>query len=134
LETLGVTVVCYRTDEFPAFWSRSSGIPAPIRVDSVEEIARLIHTKRELGISSAVLVANPVAQSDEIPLRELTSHIEDAMREAHRQGITGKALTPFLLEWIATSTGGRSLTTNIELVKGNARLGALLALALAEKR
>jgi pseudouridine-5'-phosphate glycosidase len=134
LETLGVSVVCYRTDEVPAFWSRSSGIPAPIRLDSIEEIARLIRTKRELGMSSAVIVANPVAEADEIPMQELTSHIDDATREANRQGITGKALTPFLLDWIATSTGTRSLTTNIALVKGNARLGALLALALAERR
>ena len=134
LETFGVSVVCYRTDEFPAFWSRSSGIPAPIRVDSIEEIARLIRTKRELGMSSAVVVANPVAEADEIPMQELTSHIDDAAREANRQGIKGKALTPFLLDWIATSTGSRSLTTNMALVKANARLAALLALALAEKR
>ena len=134
LETLGVSVVCYRTDEFPAFWSRSSGVRAPIRCDSVEEIAHVIHTKRQLGLTSAVLVANPVGTDDEIPRGELVAHVDAATREAHRQGISGKALTPFLLDWISSSTGGRSLATNIALVKGNARLAALLALALSEER
>ena len=134
LETLGVSVVCYRTDEFPAFWSRSSGLAAPIRSDSVEEIARLIRGKRALGLSSGVLVANPIAEEDEIPYAEMREHIEAATRAAEREDISGKALTPFLLDQIATLTRGRSLTANIALVRANARLAALLALALSEQR
>jgi pseudouridine-5'-phosphate glycosidase len=132
LETLGVSVVCYRADEFPAFWSRSSGFPAPVRSDSVEEIAHLIRVKRALGLRGGVVIANPVPGDSEIPRREIVAHVERAMRDARERGIVGKALTPFLLSRIADSTGGRSLTANVALVKANARLAGLLSLALAE--
>ncbi|MGH7715480.1 MAG: pseudouridine-5'-phosphate glycosidase, partial [Vulcanimicrobiaceae bacterium] len=134
LETLGVTVVTYRGDDFPAFWSRSSGIPSPLRSDSVEELARLIRTKRALGFHGGILIANPVAEADEIAREQIGSHIDAATREANHAGIKGKALTPFLLERIAASTSGRSLATNVALLRSNARLAALLALALSEQR
>jgi len=134
LETLGVTIITYRSDAFPAFWSRSSGIPSPLRMDSVDELARLIRAKRSLGMTSAIVVANPAPEADEIPLAAITAHIEEATTEAQTRGISGKALTPFLLDRIATLTSGRSLATNIALLRGNARLAALLALALSEKR
>ena len=134
LETLGVTLVTYRSDDFPAFWSRSSGLPSPLRTDSVDELARIVRTKRLLGQSSGIVVANPAPESDEIPQSAITAHIDAASDEARSRGISGKALTPFLLDRIATSTSGRSLSTNIALLRSNARLAALLALALSEKR
>lgn len=134
LETLGVTIITYCGDEFPAFWSRSSGLPSPLRTESVDELARIIRTKRSLGLKSGIIVANPAPESDEIPSTAITAHIDAATKEAQTRGISGKALTPFLLDHIATSTSGRSLATNIALLRANARLAALLALALSEKR
>jgi pseudouridine-5'-phosphate glycosidase len=133
LETLGVTVITYRGHDFPAFWSRSSGIPSPLRSESVEELARVIRAKRSLGLTSGIIVANPAPEADEIPFSEISTHVDAATREAHERGISGKALTPFLLERISVSTSGRSLAANIALLRSNARLAALLALALSEK-
>ncbi|WP_414473983.1 pseudouridine-5'-phosphate glycosidase [Microvirga sp. M2] len=129
LETRGVPVVGYRTDEFPAFWSRSSGLPVPVRLDSPEAIADLIRTKDALGLTGGTLIANPVPETDEIPAREMKGFIEQAIAEAARRGVTGKAVTPFLLSFLFESTGGRSLATNIALVKNNAALAARLAAA-----
>ncbi len=134
LETLGVTLITYRSDDFPAFWSRSSGLPSPLRSESVDDLARIVRTKRALGLGSGIIVANPVPKADEIPFAEIIAHIEAATKEAQTRGISGKALTPFLLDRIATSTSGRSLATNIALLRANARLAALLALAVSEKR
>jgi pseudouridine-5'-phosphate glycosidase len=131
LETQGVPVVCYRTDEFPAFWSRSSGLPAPIRLDSAGEIAGFVRARGALGLTGGVLVANPIPAADEIPANEMRPVIDAAIREAVTAGITGKAVTPWLLDVILKKTGGRSLTANIALVKNNARLAAEIALALA---
>jgi len=131
LETHGVPVVCYRCDDFPAFWSRSSGLPAPLRLDEPEAIAQLIRAQRELGPGGGTVVANPIPHDDEIPAREMNEHIERAVAEARRDGITGKALTPFLLDRLMSNTAGRSLDANIALVKNNARLAAQLAVALA---
>ncbi len=132
LETRGVAAIGYRTDEFPAFWSRGSGLPAPMRLDSPQELARFIGTQRALGITSGTLVANPVPEADEIPAAEMTHYIETAIHECNAAGIAGKAVTPWLLDRILHLTGGRSLTTNIALVKNNARLGAALATALRD--
>jgi pseudouridine-5'-phosphate glycosidase len=131
LETRGVPVVCYRSDEFPAFWSRSSGLRAPLRLDEPDAIARLIVAQRELGLGGGTVVANPIPQADEIPSLEMSEHIEIALAEARCDGIAGKALTPFVLERLMSSTAGRSLDANIALVKHNARLAALIAVALA---
>jgi pseudouridine-5'-phosphate glycosidase len=131
LETLGVPVVAYGSDEFPAFWSRSSGLPAPIRLDDPAAIAAFLRARETLGLRGGALVANPVPAADEIPAAEMAGHIEAADRAAKAAGITGKAVTPFLLDAIVKSTSGRSLKTNIALVKNNARLAAEIAVALA---
>ena len=132
LETHGVPAIGYGTDEFPAFWSRSSGLQAPMRLDSPKELARFILTARALGLTSGTLVANPVAEADEIPAAEMARYIETAIAECNASGIAGKAITPWLLDRIFHLTDGRSLTTNIALVKSNARLAAALATALAD--
>jgi pseudouridine-5'-phosphate glycosidase len=131
LETRGVPVVGYRTDQFPAFWSRTSGLPVPIRLDDPEAIAGLMRAKEALGLGGGVLVANPVPRDHEIPAGEMKGFIDGAVAEATRRGIAGKAVTPFLLSFLFESTGGRSLATNIALVKSNAALAARLAAPLA---
>jgi pseudouridylate synthase len=104
LETHGVTVVGYGTDEFPAFWSRSSGIRAPLRLDTPEEIAALLAAKRSLGLSGGTIIANPIPPEHEIPAAEIRPHIEAALEDA--QSIAGKDVTPFLLERLVARTGG----------------------------
>jgi pseudouridine-5'-phosphate glycosidase len=131
LETRGVPVVGYRTDRFPAFWSRDSGLPAPLRLDSAAEIAALAAAQRRLGLGGGVLVANPVAAADEIPGGEIAAHIDEAVADAVRRGIGGKAVTPFVLSRMLKLTGGRSLRTNVALILGNARLAAEIAAASA---
>ena len=130
LETLGVPVVAYGSDEFPAFWSRASGLPAPLRLDRPAEIAALRRARAELGLAGGMLVANPVPAADEIPASEMESYIAAAQADAVRERITGKAVTPFLLTRIFELTKGRSLVTNIALIKSNARLGAEIARAM----
>ena len=131
LETLGVPVVCYGTDEFPAFWSRQSGLPAPIRLDDPAAIAAFVAARGALGLHGGMLVANPVPEADEIPAAAIARHIEAAQRDAIAARVSGKAVTPYLLEAILKRTGGRSLKTNIALIKNNARLAAEIAVALA---
>jgi pseudouridylate synthase len=131
LETRGVPVVGYGSDDFPAFWSRESGLKAPIRLDSPEAIARLIDAKAALGLEGGILVANPVPAADEIPRAEIAGHIEAALREAGRQGVAGKAVTPFLLARMVELTGGRSLRANVALIRANAALAGRLARALS---
>jgi pseudouridine-5'-phosphate glycosidase len=130
LETRGVPVVGYRTDDFPAFWSRSSGLRAPLRLDTPAEIAALIRAKAELGLIGGVLVTNPIPIDAEIPPAEIAAHIEAAVAQAAAYGITGKAVTPFILDRMYATTAGRSLNANIALVANNARLGAEIAAAL----
>jgi len=127
LETLGVPVIVYGSDEFPAFWSRESGLPSPLRYDSAEEIARFVHVQRSLGLGSGALVANPIGAADEIPRAEMEPCIAAAAAEAEEAGIRGKAVTPWLLERIGRLTAGRSLAGNVALIKGNARLAAEIA-------
>ena len=129
LETRGVPVVGYRTDRFPAFWSRDSGLPAPLRLDSAAEIAALAAAQRRLGLSAGVLVANPVPEADEIPPGEIAAHLDDAVADAARRGIGGKGVTPFILARMLELTDGRSLRTNVALILGNARLAAAIAAA-----
>ncbi len=131
LETRGVPVVGYRTDRFPAFWSRTSELPVPLRLDSPEAMADLIRTKEALGLEGGVLVANPVPGADEIPANEMKTFIDTAVAEAKARGVTGKGVTPFLLSYLFERTGGRSLATNIALVKNNAALAGQLAACLA---
>jgi len=131
LETLGVPVVGYGSGEFPSFYSRISGHRVPMRLDTPAELAALLHTKWELGISGGVAIANPVAAEDEIPTEEMASVIDRALADCAERGIIGKDITPYLLGRIVELTDGASLRTNIALVRGNARLGAALAVAYA---
>ena len=134
LETLGVPVIAYGQDEFPAFWSRSSGLPAPLRMDSAAEIAAAHALKARLGLKGGQLVANPILEADELPRAVILPHIEAALAEADAKGIAAKAVTPFLLQRVYELTGGRSLTANIALVLNNARLAAEIARALIQMR
>jgi pseudouridylate synthase len=131
LETLGVPVIAYGQDAFPAFWSRDSGLAAPLRMDSAEQIAAAHRMRAALGLSGGQLVANPIPAEAEIAREEIVPAIEAALAEADAQGIAAKAVTPFLLDRIFEITEGRSLEANIALVKANARLGAAIARALA---
>jgi pseudouridylate synthase len=131
LETHGVPVVGFGTDEFPAFYSRVSGHGVPMRLDTAGEVARLMQAKWALGLSGGVVVANPIPVDAEIPHDDIAPHIERALAEATAQGIAGKHVTPFLLKRIAEITGGRSLSANIALVMSNARVAADIAVAYA---
>lgn len=130
LETRGVPVIGYATDRFPAFWSRTSELPVPIRLDTPDEIAALMRAKDDLKLGGGVLIANPVPADTEIPEGEMRRFIGEAIEEARRRGIRGKTVTPFLLSHLNQVTGGRSLATNIALVKNNAALAARLAASL----
>jgi pseudouridine-5'-phosphate glycosidase len=130
LETLGVPVLCYRSDGFPAFWMTDSGLPAPVRVESAAEIARAHAMRAALGLPGGQLVANPIPEADALPAELILPVIDAALAEAAAQGIAAKAVTPFLLARIFEATGGRSLTANIALVLNNARLAAAIACEL----
>ena len=134
LETLGVPVACWGTSEFPAFYSRSSGSPAPLRVDSAEEVAQMLGAQRALGLSQGILVAVPVPAEEEIPRQVVETWIGTALREVELQGIRGKAVTPFLLSRLAELSGGASLETNVSLFQNNVRHGCLIAAACAGRR
>ena len=131
LETFGVPVIGYRTDTFPAFWSRDSGLAVPIRADDAGQIARSHRLRAAMGLSGGQLVANPIPHEDEIPASQLVPHIEAALRSAEKQGITGKDVTPYLLEQVLHLTMGRSLEANIALIRNNAALAAGIAISLA---
>lgn len=131
LETLGVPVIAFGQDDLPAFWSRSAGLRAPLRMDSAAEIAAAHRMRAALGLPGGQLVANPIPTSDEIPAAELAPLIAQAQSEAAAQGIAAKAVTPFLLQRLFELTGGRSLAANIALVRNNARLAAAIARELA---
>jgi pseudouridine-5'-phosphate glycosidase len=132
LETAGVPVIGVGCDEFPAFYSRSSGLPTPLQLDSPQDVASFLQVKWRLGLAGGALVARPIPEEDEVPADEIRATIESAVDEAARRGIAGKAVTPFLLEQVSAATGGRSLAANIALVKNNVRLAAQVAVALRE--
>lgn len=132
LETLGVPVIAMGQDALPAFWSRASGLKAPLRMDSAAEIAKSAALRAALNIPGGQLVANPVPEANEIPAAEMQPVIDQATAEAEAQGIHGKAVTPFLLQRIFELTEGRSLETNIALVLNNARLAAEIATEISE--
>ena len=131
LETQGVPVIAYGQDDFPAFWSRSSGLKSPLRMDSAAQIAAAHKMRGLLGLPGGQLVANPIPVADEIAREVINPVIEAALAEASAQGIAAKAVTPFLLQRIFELTEGRSLTSNIALVLNNARLGAAIAREIA---
>ncbi|EYD71867.1 pseudouridine-5'-phosphate glycosidase [Limimaricola hongkongensis] len=134
LETLGVPVIAYGQDMLPAFWSATSDMPAPLRMDSAAEIASAMRMRAAMGLDGGQLVANPIPAEAEIPADELRPVIEQALAEAETQGIAAKSVTPFLLGRIFELTGGRSLESNIALVLNNARLGAAIAVELGKRR
>ncbi|MEM9585521.1 MAG: pseudouridine-5'-phosphate glycosidase [Pseudomonadota bacterium] len=131
LETLGVPVIAYGQDSLPAFWSSTSNIKAPQRLDTAAQIAKAHRMRAELGVPGGQLIANPVPREAEIPQRDIEPIIQQALDEAEAQSITAKEVTPFLLQRIFELTDGRSLQTNIALVRNNARLAAEIASALS---
>jgi pseudouridylate synthase len=134
LETYGVPVISVDQANFAAFFSRDSGLKADVRMDDADAQARFIRTKWQLGMQGGVVISNPVPLDSEIPAAEINAITSQALQDATAQGIEGKATTPFLLKRINELTAGRSLVTNIALVKNNARVGAHLAVALAKNR
>lgn len=134
LETQGVPVIAYGQDDFPAFWSRSSGLKAPLRMDDPAQIAAAQLMRARLGLKGGQLVANPIPEADEIPRDEIMPVVEQALSEAEAQGIAAKQVTPFLLDRIFELTSGRSLASNIALVLNNARLAAAIAGEIARQR
>ena len=131
LETLGVPVIVLGAPTFPAFYSRDSGFPAPLSLDTPVDVARLLAAKRALGLACGALVANPIPRDAEIPRAEIDPIIERALVEMAAAGVVGKETTPFLLKRIVEITGGRSLAANVALVKHNAYVAAEIAVALA---
>jgi pseudouridylate synthase len=134
LETQGVPVLSCEQDNFAAFYTRDSGFRADLRLDDPAQQARFIRTKWDLGLAGGVVLSTPVPEGAAMPREEIDAITRQALAEAKAQGIAGKAVTPFLLARIKALTGGRSLATNIALVKHNAEVGAKLALALALSR
>lgn len=130
LETLGVPVIAYGQDNLPAFWSATSPLPAPLRMDSAADIAAAHTMRMAMGLPGGQLIANPIPSDAEIPAATLAPIIAQALSEADTQGIAAKAVTPFLLGRIFELTEGASLTANIALVRNNARLAAKIACAL----
>jgi pseudouridylate synthase len=127
-------VIAFGQDELPAFWSRSSGLRAPLRMDEPAEIAAAHRMRAALGLPGGQLVANPIPEADQIPAQTLAPLIAQALEEAESQGIAAKAVTPFLLSRIFELTEGRSLEANIALVLNNARLAARIAAELGARR
>ena len=130
LETLGVPIISYRTDDFPAFYTRSSGFKTGCRLDTPAEIARLLRCKWDAGLAGGAVIANPVPAEFEADPAMIEKAISLALGEAEKLGVTGKRITPYLLERIAHATGGKSLETNIALIKANASLAAEIACGL----
>lgn len=129
LETKGVPVIGYQTDELPAFFTRESGIKLNATSETVEEIADIARVKYELGLEGGIVVANPILEEDAMDKDYIDGVINDAVREAGEKGIHGKDSTPFLLSKVVESTEGKSLETNIRLVKNNAEVGTRIAVS-----
>ena len=132
LETKGVPVVGYGTDELPAFFTRKSGFPVNFRSDSAEEVAVMLKAKWDLGLEGGAVIANPIPEEDELDAEFINSIIGNALKEAEANGISGKDTTPFLLGKVKELTEGKSLVANIALVKHNAKVGTGIAVAFNE--
>lgn len=131
LETLGVPVIAYGTDEFPAFYSVESGHKAPLRLDSPQDLAAFLKSKWEFGLEGGVVIGNPPEVDKALAREAIEGAIEDALADAKEQNILGRDVTPFLLARVTNLTEGKSLEANIALVRNNARLGAKIAVAMA---
>jgi len=127
LETKGVPVFCYRTDELPAFYTKSSGIKAPNRADSPKEIADIFNAQQALGMNGGILVTNPIPDQYSMDPERINAAIDQAIKEMEKAGIHGKETTPYLLDKVQKLTGGDSLESNIMLVLNNAELAAKIA-------
>jgi pseudouridine-5'-phosphate glycosidase len=134
LETHGITVVGYQTDEMPAFYSRRSGLPVDVRADTAEEVAKIAEARSALGLEGATLVCVPVPEEAEIPSGDLQEILREALHEAGKKNVAGRELTPFLLSRMAERSGGATLRANIALLEQNARVAAEIALALTRGR
>lgn len=132
LETKGVAVFGYQTDELPAFYTRKSGFKVDYRMDTPEELAQVFHVKEQLGMRGGMLVTNPIPEAYAMDHDYISKSIEEAVEEANRLGIKGKETTPFLLDKIQKITGGTSLEANIQLVYNNARLASAIAADLSK--
>jgi pseudouridine-5'-phosphate glycosidase len=132
LETFGVPVIGYRTDEFPAFYTRKSGLRVDARYETPADIAQMLRTKWDLGLDGGVVIANPIPEQYQMPPEVIEEAVQRALKEADRQGIKGKNITPFLLARIEQLTEGKSLFSNIQLALNNARLAGAIAAALAD--
>ena len=133
LESFGVPVLAFRQDDFPAFWSRSSGLTSPMRADGPAEIVQAFRAGQAIGATSGILVGNPVPREAAIPQETVAMWVRQARSDAESGGIAGKAVTPFLLEHIRKASGGQSLSANIALVKSNAALATEIALSLSRE-
>lgn len=131
LETNGVPVIGFGTDEFPAFYTRRSGFGVDYRVDSSLEVAEALKAKWDLNLNGGMVIGNPIPEQFEMDYDTITNAIETALREADENNITGKKVTPFLLDKVKTITAGQSLASNIELVYNNAKVAAQIATDLA---
>ncbi len=134
LETMGVAVIGYGTDEFPAFYSRESGLRVNTRVDSPQEVARIARAQWEAGLESALLLVQPPPAEMAIPAERIEALIQQALEEAEQQKISGAAVTPFLLERVNQLSGGASLQANLALLRNNAHLAAQIAAAIQPRR
>ena len=132
LETKGVPVLGYGTDELPAFYTRESGLGVDARVDTPEDLAAIFQAQRDLGLKTGMLVTNPIPEQYAMDKTVIDKAIDQALAESHEQGIHGKETTPFLLARVAELTGGDSLESNIQLVLNNARVAAKTAVALCK--
>lgn len=132
LETMGVMVIGYQTDHLPAFYSRESHIPLLYRSDNAEDIAQIVASKRSLNLNGGILITNPIPKQYSLPFSDMDHYINSAIKEAEMLSINGKKLTPFLLSKISDLTSGKSLESNIALIKNNALLGAQIAKAYKE--
>jgi pseudouridine-5'-phosphate glycosidase len=128
-----VPVIGYQTEELPAFYSRSSGLRLDLCCETPEQVATVAAEHWQMGFASGVLVVAPVPVEDEVPASEMKDVIDEALRAATEQGISGKAVTPFLLSRIAERTEGRTLKANIALLRNNARIAGEIACALTEQ-
>ena len=133
LETRGVPVIGYGTDSFPAFFSVSSGLPLSARCDTPEDVAAFLRIQDTLSFTTGTVIANPIPSEHALPFEEMDVAISRAVTEAAHNNITGKAVTPFLLQKLVELTGGRSLTANIALAEHNAKLGAAIAVAYSRQ-
>jgi len=133
LETKGVPVVGYQTDELPAFYTRTSGLKLVATANTVDEIACIMKSKWDLGIGGSILIANPIPKAFEADAKVINAAIENALVRANEEGVAGKEITPFILSHVSEATGGDSLAANVALVENNARLGAKIAFAFSKR-